>query len=338
MKQTAVVILNFNGEKLLNQFLPSVSEFSHEADIVIIDNASVDNSIHFIQSNYPEIQIVQLDQNRGYAGGYNHGLKFLNYNNYVLLNSDVEVTEGWLEPILKFYASHKNVGCIQPKILDLNNRHKFEYAGAAGGYIDKDLFAFCRGRILSELEEDHGQYDSTQEVFWASGAALFISAKLFNEAGGFDEDFFAHMEEIDLCWRLQNKGYTHYCIPASKVYHLGGGTLSQQSSHKTYLNFRNNLFIITKNYSGNLFLKIFYRMILDGVAAIRFLFRREFQNFWAVVKAHGIFYASIPSLLKKRKNCIPSERVQLKGMINKSLIWSFFVQKKSKFSDIFEEH
>ncbi len=336
MKQTAVVILNYNGRKLLEQFLPSVTEFSQQADIVVIDNASNDESVEFLKSNYPTIQLVQLDKNYGYAGGYNHGLKFLNHTYYVLLNSDVEVTENWLSPILDFYSSHENVGCIQPKMLDLNNRHKFEYAGAAGGFIDKDLFAFCRGRILSDLEEDLGQYDSTTEVFWASGAALFISAQLFNDVEGFDEDFFAHMEEIDLCWRLQNKGYTHYCIPQSKVYHLGGGTLSQQSSHKTYLNFRNNLFIITKNYAGNLFLKIVYRMALDGLAAIRFLFRREFQNFWAVAKAHMMFYLNLSSLLLKRKNCLPKEPVALKGITNKSLIWSFFVQKKNKFSDIMD--
>lgn len=311
-----------------------MTKFSTDADVVVIDNASTDSSVQFITSNYPEIQVVQLDQNRGYAGGYNYGLKFLTHKHFVLLNSDVEVTESWLSPILDFYNTHENVGCIQPKILDLKNKNRFEYAGAAGGFIDKDLFAFCRGRILSELEEDNGQYDTATEVFWASGAALFITADLFEKAGGFDEDFFAHMEEIDLCWRLQNKGYTHYCVPSSKIYHLGGGTLSKQSSHKTYLNFRNNLYIITKNYAGNLLIKLAYRMVLDGVAAFRFLFRREFRNFWAVLKAHGIFYSNLSSLLRKRKVCLPEGDVKLKGMIHKSLIWSFFVQKKSKFSDL----
>ena len=210
MKETAVVILNYNGRNLLETYLPSVVKHSQQAEVVIIDNASTDESIKFLTEFYPTLQIVSLDKNLGYAGGYNQGLKFLNNKNFLLLNSDVEVTENWLNPILDFYHSHEKVGCIQPKILDWNDKSKFEYAGAAGGFMDKDLYAFCRGRMLSELEVDSGQYDQPLAVFWASGASLFISSEVFNDIGGFDEDFFAHMEEIDLCWRLQNKGYTNY--------------------------------------------------------------------------------------------------------------------------------
>ncbi|HCY45343.1 MAG TPA: dTDP-Rha--alpha-D-GlcNAc-pyrophosphate polyprenol alpha-3-L-rhamnosyltransferase [Flavobacteriales bacterium] len=337
MKETAVVILNFNGRKLLETYLPSVVKHSHQAEVIIIDNASTDESILYLNEFYPTLQIVSLDKNLGYAGGYNHGLKFLNNKNFLLLNSDVEVTENWLGPILEFHQSHENVGCIQPKILDWNDKSKFEYAGAAGGFMDKDLFAFCRGRMLSELEVDSGQYDEPLEVFWASGASLFISSAVFNDIGGFDEDFFAHMEEIDLCWRLQNKGYTNYCVPQSSVYHLGGGTLSQQNSHKTYLNFRNNLFIITKNFGGVLFFKIFYRMLLDGIAAWRFLFRGEVANFIAVAKAHFMYYWHLPALLKKRKKCLPKEKMEIKGFVNKSLIYSFFILKIKKYSDFIKQ-
>ena len=337
MKETAVVILNFNGRKLLETYLPSVVKHSHQAEVVIIDNASTDESILYLNKFYPTLQIVSLDKNLGYAGGYNHGLKFLNNKNFLLLNSDVEVTENWLGPILEFHQSHENVGCIQPKILDWNDKSKFEYAGAAGGFMDKDLFAFCRGRMLSELEVDSGQYDEPLEIFWASGASLFISSAVFNDIGGFDEDFFAHMEEIDLCWRLQNRGYTNYCVPQSSVYHLGGGTLSQQNSHKTYLNFRNNLFIITKNFGGVLFFKIFYRMLLDGIAAWRFLFRGEVANFIAVAKAHFMYYWHLPALLKKRKKCLPKEKMEIKGFVNKSLIYSFFILKIKKYSDFIKQ-
>jgi len=337
LKETAVVILNYNGRNLLETYLPSVVKHSQQAEVVIIDNASTDESIKFLTEFYPTLQIVSLDKNLGYAGGYNQGLKFLNNKNFLLLNSDVEVTENWLNPILDFYHSHEKVGCIQPKILDWNDKSKFEYAGAAGGFMDKDLFAFCRGRMLGELEVDSGQYDQPLAVFWASGASLFISSEVFNDIGGFDEDFFAHMEEIDLCWRLQNKGYTNYCVPQSKVYHLGGGTLSQQNSHKTYLNFRNNLFIITKNYGDILLFKVFYRMLLDGIAAWRFLFRGEVNNFMAVCQAHLMYYWHLPSLLRKRKKCLPKEKNDIKGFVNKSLIYSFFILKIRKYSDFMKQ-
>lgn len=334
MKNLAVVILNYNGRTLLERFLPSVTAHSEQADIVVVDNNSSDESISFIKENYPSIQVVALDKNLGYAGGYNLGLSFLDYNYYVLLNSDVEVTPNWLAPQLKWAEEHPDLGCIQPKILDLNNRSKFEYAGAAGGYIDKDMFPLCRGRLLNVCENDTGQYDTPEEVFWASGAALFISQERFNEVEGFDEDFFAHMEEIDLCWRLQNLGYINYCLPESSVFHLGGGTLSAHSSQKTYLNFRNNLYIITKNYQGLIFFKIFYRMALDGIAAWRFLFRGEVPNFIAVAKAHFSFYLNLPKMLKKRKKHLPKHKIKLKGKINKSLIFNFFIKKNTTFREL----
>jgi len=338
VKETAVVVLNFNGRKLLEVYLPSVVKHSSaDADVVVIDNNSSDESVLFLSENYPQVQIIQLDTNSGYAGGYNQGLKFLNYKYYILLNSDVEVTSKWISPIIRIFKENPNVGCVQPKILDYKKKHLFEYAGSAGGYLDKDGFPFCRGRLLMHIESDTGQYDERAEVFWASGAALFISHEAFHRVNGFDEDFFAHMEEIDLCWRLQNVGYTHYCEPSSTVYHLGGGTLNQQSSHKTYLNFRNNLFIITKNYSGSLFIKIFYRMALDGVAAWRFLFRGEVSNFIAVAKAHLFYYLALPSLLRKRKSLAKKPFSELKGMTSKSLIQSFFLKKKHTFSELMEE-
>jgi len=204
LKEIAVVILNYNGRKLLEKFLPSVTEHSHQADIVVIDNNSADESVPFLKEKYPQIQIILLDKNLGYAGGYNKGLSFLDYKYFLLLNSDVETSPNWLTPLLNWAKKNETVGCIQPKILDFNTKNRFEYAGASGGFIDKDMFPFCRGRILNICEEDNGQYDEISEVFWASGASLFISQERFIEAGGFDEDFFAHMEEIDLCWRLQN--------------------------------------------------------------------------------------------------------------------------------------
>lgn len=326
--------MNFNGRKLLEKFLPSVTAYSDQADIVVIDNNSSDDSILFIETNYKSIQIVQLDTNLGYAGGYNQGLSFLNYKFYVLLNSDVEVTPNWLNPLIDWQTKHPNFGCIQPKILDLNQRNQFEYAGAAGGFMDKDMFPLCRGRILNMCEKDKGQYDLPMEVFWASGAALFISKKKFDLVNGFDEDFFAHMEEIDLCWRLQNLGYSNYCVPQSKVYHLGGGTLSAHSSQKTYLNFRNNLYIIVKNYQGFLLFKVFYRMILDGIAAWRFFFRGEFSNFIAVGKAHYSFYMNLPKMLHKRKKHLPTNTIELSGKINKSLIFNFFIKKINTFQEL----
>jgi GT2 family glycosyltransferase len=273
VKRVAVVILNWNGEKFLKQFLPGVVQHSQDmADVVVIDNASKDSSVTFLRNQFPDVRVIELSKNYGFAGGYNHGLKDISHEYFVLLNSDVEVTEGWIKPVIDFMESQPGMVACQPKMLDFHRKEWFEYAGAAGGFIDKDAYAFCAGRIFYEFEKDDQQYSQNEEVFWASGAALFIRRDAWNEVGGLDQDFFAHMEEIDLCWRLKNRGYKIGACRQSIVYHYGGGTLDRLSPFKTYLNFRNNLYMIVKNYrAGNLTWHLLRRMSLDGIAAIRFI-------------------------------------------------------------------
>jgi GT2 family glycosyltransferase len=300
--QIAVVILNWNGQKFLEQFLPKVIQYSSIAKVCVADNQSSDDSVAFVKKHFPEVIIIQNTSNNGFAGGYNVALKQINAEYYVLLNSDVEVTEHWLEPTIALMDSNKNIAACQPKILDYNHKHLFEYAGAAGGFIDKYGYPFCRGRVFNDLEEDKNQYNDAVEVFWATGACMFVRAEAFWKVGGFDIDYFAHMEEIDLCWRLKNIGYQIYTEPKSLVYHVGGGTLHKLSPTKTYLNFRNNLTTLTKNSSPRfLFFKILYRMVLDGIAAYKFLFEGKGAHFIAVAKAHVSFYAQLSSTLKKRK-------------------------------------
>ena len=243
----AIVILNWNGQVLLENYLPSVTLYSNGATIYVADNASTDQSVSFLQSNYPDIKIIQNSTNGGFAKGYNDALKHVDADIFCLLNSDVEVTENWLEPIAKIFAEVPDASIVQPKILDLLNPEYFEYAGAAGGFLDRLGYPFCRGRIFQTLERDKGQYDDFTEIFWATGACMFIKSEVFWELRGFDEDYFAHQEEVDLCWRAKNKGYKVYYFGESKVFHLGGSTLSNMNPKKTYLNFRNSLFSITKN-------------------------------------------------------------------------------------------
>lgn len=250
MKKTAVVILNWNGRKFLKKFLPDVIKFSKkDAEVIVADNASTDDSVAVLKADFPEIRIIENKSNGGFAKGYNQALKLIDAEYYILLNSDIEVTENWINPVIELMESDKNIAACQPKIRSYHEKEKFEYAGAAGGFIDKFGYPFCRGRIFQSLEEDKGQYDDTVEIFWATGAALFIRAELYHKLGGMDDDFFAHMEEIDLCWRLKNEGYKIMYCPKSTVYHVGGGTLPTSSSWKTYLNFRNNFFLIYKNHS-----------------------------------------------------------------------------------------
>jgi len=337
LKPAAVVILNWNGEKFLRQFLPSVIEHSHQlADVCVIDNNSKDNSVAFIEQNFPEVQIVSHDDNYGFAGGYNKGLTFIDNEYYILLNSDVEVTPGWIQPMLSYIGSQPDMVACQPKILDFHRKEWFEYAGAAGGYIDKDGFAFCAGRIFYEFEKDESQYLENTEVFWASGAALLIKRSAWQEVNGLDTDFFAHMEEIDLCWRLKNRGYKIGACRESVVYHYGGGTLDRQSPFKSYLNFRNNLYMIVKNYrSGSLFLKLFRRLSLDGFAGIRFLSEGKTKHFYSVLKAHFSFYKNLPSLIKKRKSEEPfSTKPNLAGMYQGSIIKHFFIYRKHFFGEL----
>ncbi|MGB5554691.1 MAG: glycosyltransferase family 2 protein, partial [Flavobacteriaceae bacterium] len=270
--QIAIVILNWNGEVLLERYLPSVVRFSEEAKIYVADNASTDNSVAFLKENYPDITIIQNDINGGFAKGYNDALQHVQEDIYCLLNSDVEVTQSWIPPIIEVFNKFDQAAIVQPKIMDLLKKDHFEYAGAAGGFLDQLGYPFCRGRIFQSLEKDEGQYNDTTEIFWATGACMFIKKEVFHSLGGFDEDYFAHQEEVDLCWRAKNHGHKVYYTGNSKVFHLGGSTLSNMNPQKTYLNFRNSLYSITKNLPRRkAFLIIFMRLLLDGVAAIRFI-------------------------------------------------------------------
>ncbi|MDV6167331.1 glycosyltransferase family 2 protein [Flavobacterium sp. DG1-102-2] len=303
MKDIAVVILNWNGKGLLEQFLPSVVEHSPEAAIYVADNASTDDSVSFVKTNYPEIKIIQNKGNFGYAKGYNEALAEVEEEIYALVNSDVEVTKHWLAPVLALFEEDSETGIIQPKILDYKNKTHFEYAGAAGGFIDKYGFPFCRGRIFDTIEEDIGQYDDNTQILWASGACFFIRKKVFRELRGFDPDFFAHQEEIDLCWRAFNKNYNARFCYQSVIYHVGGATLTTGSSKKTFLNFRNSLWMMTKNLpTAKLFPVLFIRLSQDGLAGIRFATKGQFGHLWAVLSSHFYFYLKIFHFLNKRES------------------------------------
>ncbi len=332
----AIVILNWNGEKLFETFLPSIIEHSTKikAEIIVADNASTDYSVKLLREKFPEVKIIELEKNFGFAEGYNRALKQVQADYFVLINSDVKVTENWIEPCIEKFEADENLAAIQPKILSYNEPDKFEYAGAAGGFIDKFGYPFCRGRVLNRVEEDLGQYNQSGPIFWASGACMFIRANAFNSAGGFDGDFWAHMEEIDLCWRLKSQGHKILYEPRSVVYHLGGGTLSYGSPRKIYLNFRNNLWMLYKNLPRHQFKRIFLiRMVLDGVAVVKFIAGFNFREFWAVVKAHASFYRNLGVLIKKRKEVQQQIRVKDHPEIfSKSIMWKFFIQKKRKFS------
>lgn len=297
----AVVILNWNGKSFLEEFLPTVIKHSEDATIYIADNFSTDNSVKFLELNFPQVHIIKNNANSGFAKGYNDALKHIEADYFILLNSDVEVTFNWIKPIIALMDSDKTIAACQPKILDFKNKLYFEYAGAAGGFIDKYGYPFCRGRIFNELEKDNHQYDDAVEVFWATGACMFVRASAFWEVDGFDEDYFAHMEEIDVCWRMKNVGYRIYVEPKSLVFHVGGGTLNKNNPKKTFLNFRNNLTTLVKNSNSKfLFFKLIYRMLLDAVAAYKFLFEGNGKHFFVVIKAHLNFYTMLPSTLKKR--------------------------------------
>ena len=334
----AIVILNWNGEKLFDTFLPSVIQHSkgEKIEIKIVDNGSTDKSVEHLKKFYPSIKIIDLETNYGFAEGYNQALKKVDADYVILLNSDVQVTENWIKPCIGLFEADEKLAAIQPKILSYNEPVKFEYAGAAGGFIDKFGYPFCRGRILNRVEEDLGQYNQLSQIFWATGACIFLRSSVFKTAGGFDGDFWAHMEEIDLCWRLKNQGYKIVYEPKSVVYHLGGGTLSYGSPKKVYLNFRNNLYMLFKNLPRHQFTRIFFaRMVLDGVAAVKFILGFNFREFWAVIKAHASFYRNIGKLIRKRKET--QKLVIVKNhpeVYPKSIMWKFFIQKKRKFSDL----
>lgn len=320
-KKLAVVILNWNGKTWLEKFLPSVARFSRQSDIYVIDNFSTDDSVAFLQHHFPQVKIVKNDKNYGFAGGYNEGLKHMDNEIYCLLNSDVEVTENWTEPVLELFERNQEISAVQPKILSFDRKNYFEFAGAAGGLIDNLGYPYCRGRIFDDVEEDLGQYDDETEIFWASGCCLFIRSKDFWSQNGFDERFFAHQEEIDLCWRLINAGKKIFYTGRSKVYHVGGGTLNKQSAKKTFLNMRNNLSMLLKNMPfPNMIFVIFARLCLDGLAAVYFGYKYGFSHFWAVGKAHFAFYMQIPGTWKRRQKQQKHKFYQSKWLIFKHFL------------------
>ncbi|MCF8297215.1 MAG: glycosyltransferase family 2 protein [Saprospiraceae bacterium] len=331
--KVAVVILNWNGRKFLEKFLPGVIKYNAAfSEVIIADNDSSDDSVEFLKKNFPTIRIIQNEENGGFAKGYNDALKYVEAEYYVLLNSDIEVTKNWIEPVIELMDADANIAVCQPKLLSYDEQNMFEYAGAAGGYLSKYGYPFCRGRLFQTLEEDKGQYDDVKEVFWATGACMFVRAELYHKFGGLDDDFFAHMEEIDFCWRLKNMGYKSMYCPYSTVYHVGGGTLPKQSSRKTYLNFRNNFILLYKNLPSKRIFRVFcVRLVLDGIAGFKFLLEGGFKDFWAVLRAHLSFYRTLSKTKAKRKLLTQNEVSQI---YNGSIVLDYFLGGKKKFTDL----
>ena len=331
---TAVVILNWNGKKMLERFLPSVTAHTQgDAEVIIADNGSTDDSLDFVRAQYPGLRIIELDKNYGFAGGYNRALQQVKADYYVLLNDDVEVTPGWIEPVVAQMQQHPDTAICQPKLLMYDQRDTFEYAGGAGGFLDKYGYPFCRGRMFTSLEQDNGQYNTPGEIFWASGAAMFVRADVWHQLGGLDDDFFAHMEEIDFCWRAKNAGYrVEYC-PQSTVFHVGGGTLPKSNPRKTYLNFRNNMALLYKTLPKHRLAWVMCsRIVLDYVAGFKFLMERKPKEFSAVVDAHKAFYKWLPQLKKKRQGLKQQSRVS--GMYQGLLLIDYYLLGKKKYSDL----
>ncbi len=318
---------------LLQEFLPSVIQNTRDARIYLADNASTDDSCNWVQNTYPQVEIVRMDKNRGFAGGYNYALKQITADIYVLINSDIQVTPNWLVAPLSQFNDIK-IGAVQPKIKSYRERNKFEHAGAGGGYLDKLGFPFCRGRIFSKVEEDNGQYDNNVDIFWASGACLFIRSELFHKAGGFSEHFFAHMEEIDLCWRIQRMGYLIRFERHTEVFHLGGATLDYMSPRKAYLNFRNSLFMLYRNETGWVCGKIFYRMMWDGIAGFRFLIQGKPKLTLLIIKAHFHFYSAIRRLKKERKVIKNLGNNTPRGRYAGNMVVSHFIKHIHSFKNI----
>lgn len=331
----SIVILNWNGRKFLEQFLPSVMASTYaNKRVIVADNASTDESLSFLRENFPAVEIIVNSSNEGFAKGYNTALKQVKSDYYVLLNSDVEVTPAWIGPVIELMEKDNSIAACQPKLLSYNNKHEFEYAGASGGWMDNFGYPFSRGRVFDVVEEDNGQYDDVQPCFWASGAALFIRAELFHAMRGFDEYMFAHQEEIDLCWRLQLAGYNVYVQPASVVYHLGGGTLPHGNSRKVFLNFRNNLIMLAKNFSfATALWKIPFRMGLDGLAAWKGLLSGEAGYFMAILRAHLHFVKWL--VMDRHRSVFPTiKEGKPHGWYNGSAVWQYFVKKHTSFSKI----
>lgn len=333
MEETAIVILNYNGIKHLAEFLPSVVEHSANYRIIVADNGSTDDSVLFLSNNFPHVELLANNENLGFAGGYNWALNQIRATYFILLNSDVEVTPNWVEPLINALKSSATIAACQPKLLSYESKTHFEYAGAAGGFLDKFGYPFCRGRMFETTEKDLGQYNDAREVFWASGACIAVTSASFHQIGGFDADFFAHMEEIDLCWRIKQTGKKIYYTSESTVYHLGGGTLHKSNPKKTFLNFRNNLIMLLKNLPSNqLISTLFIRLSLDGIAALRTLGKGNFREFLAIIKSHFAFYLLIPSTLKKRKNVVP-----VSGFYLNSVVKAYFLDGLKTFGKLSEQ-
>jgi GT2 family glycosyltransferase len=339
MKKLAVVILNWNGAAMLREFLPSVVAFSEndETEVVVADNASTDASCDVVTTEFPSVRLIRLEENFGFAEGYNRALAQIEAERVVLLNSDVEVTEGWLKPLNDYLDAHPDVAAVQPKLLSQRAKSQFEYAGACGGFIDRYGYPFCRGRILGTVEEDHGQYDTPLDIFWASGAALCIRLQDYREVGGLDGRFFAHMEEIDLCWRLRSRGRKIACVPASRVYHVGGATLQTGSPRKTYLNFRNNLLMLYKNLPEEELSKVlFVRGFLDYVAMLQFLLKGDKASARAVLQARRDYHATLPQFAASRiQNMMKSTDDAIPERMHGSILVKYYLRGKKRFSQIF---
>jgi GT2 family glycosyltransferase len=332
----AIAVLNYNTRHYLEKFLPSVFRSSYpDFKVVVIDNASTDDSVEFIKREYPQAELVCLDKNYGFAGGYNEGLKHVLADYFILLNSDVEVPRTWIEAVVDAMEKEPLAAAAQPKILSYRDGHLFEYAGASGGFIDSFGFPFCRGRIFDLCEEDKGQYNETREIFWASGAAMFVKSEAWRAMKGLDADFFAHMEEIDFCWRLKNKGYKVLAVPASRVYHVGGGTLNRENPRKTKLNFRNALIAMTKNMAlAELAWKLPVKLCLDGLAGIRFFLAGQWSNTLAIVQAHFAFYRGLWYWLGKRKESRSNMQPNHRGKMRGSVVWQYYIAGKKHFDQV----
>ncbi len=328
----AIVILNWNGKKWLEKFLPSVIAHSGLHPIYLADNASTDDSVVWVAHHYPAVQLIAMNKNRGYAGGYNEALKHVDEPLACLLNNDIEVTPQWLDNIVTRFINEPMLAALQPKIRDYNQREYFEYAGAAGGFLDRFAFPYCRGRIFNTIEIDHGQYDDPCAIDWASGAALFLRLTAYREVGGLDCDYFAHQEEVDLCWRLRLRGYHVGYEPQSTVYHVGGASLNTANPEKTFYNFRNSLFNIVKNdTSANWLFVLFTRMVLDGIAGLRFLAYLQGGHCYAVLHAHASFYRFLPKMLNKRKNLKDYGNLEKTKVL--SIVFQYFALKRRRYSD-----
>ncbi|AKQ47518.1 glycosyl transferase family 2 [Rufibacter radiotolerans] len=336
MAEVAVVILNWNGRRWLEQFLPSVLEHSAGAQLVVADNASSDDSVAFLRQHYPQVRLIQLPENFGFCEGYNQALQQVEATFYMLLNSDVQVTPNWLTPMVDLLEREPSIAACQPKIKSFLQPTHFEYAGAAGGFLDAYGYPFCRGRLFDTVEEDQGQYDDVVPVFWATGACLFIRASAYWQAGGLEKEFFAHMEEIDLCWRLQNLGYQIYYHGGSTVYHVGGGTLPKANPRKTFLNFRNGVALLYKNLAPRELNKILYtRMILDGVAAGQYSVKGDFKQVNAIWRAHRAFFKEKKNWDGKRQaNAVKKPTSQLTGWYPQSVVWQYFIKGKKTFKSL----